>query len=682
VGQYVLLARLGAGGMGVVYLGRSPAGRTVAVKVIRERFAGDDGFAARFRREVAAARLVTGAFTAPVLDADPGAAAPWLVTAYVPGISLREAIGAHGALPPASVRTLAAGLAEALVDIHRAGVVHRDLKPGNIMLTRDGPRVIDFGIARPEDATVITRLGAVLGSPGYMSPEQVAGEPAGPASDLFSLGAVLVFAATARAPFGTGTTDEVLRRVARVEVALDDVTDRGLRTLISLCLQADPARRPSAGELLDRLPDGGDALPASLISLIDHRVEQAKLLPEAPVDEPAPVYGATTIDPSDSQLAETRPVETRPIPPRRLSRRRLVGLGGGLVVAAGAGALLASSGGEVAGRPRAATTTRAAPREPAITSVWRQPVSTAELDLTLTGGVLLARGREGGIRALDPGTGRLLWSREAESVETVAGDLAFLVNPRGWLLTALHVPSGTVRWTFQPEPGFESRPVAVVGSVVWCCVGSMYGLDINDGRQLARAGSWNLEMVTTNGFLVALWPDRIGGHDPNNGDHTWMVSVADPTDPQAASGLVFYVDPDGTGYAMRADNGVIVWQRPGIGSTLPYWFQVGGDTAYSSADGQIVALDAATGQPRWTRSLGRRNKDQNRDQCVLGLVDTTLYAADADGTTHALDAGSGHTRWTHRTEGRVVACPVGLDDLVFLATGDGYVEAIRPPRGP
>src|SRR5215470_7724915 len=195
IGPYQLLARLGAGGMGQVFLGRSPGGRLVAVKVIRAELAGDPGFRARFAREVASARMVSGVFTAPVVDADPSAPLPWLVTGYVNGLSLAEAVAGHGALPVASVLALAAGLAEGLGAVHAAGVVHRDLKPSNVLLAADGPRVIDFGISRAVDATHLTSAGMVVGSPGFMSPEQAEGNPVGPASDVFSLGAVLVFAA-------------------------------------------------------------------------------------------------------------------------------------------------------------------------------------------------------------------------------------------------------------------------------------------------------------------------------------------------------------------------------------------------------------------------------------------------------------------------------------------------------
>ncbi|WP_156037775.1 serine/threonine-protein kinase, partial [Glycomyces tenuis] len=204
VGPYALLARLGAGGMGTVYLALAPGGRKVAVKVVKAGLAKDAEFRDRFRREVEAAREVSGAFTAAVLDAGPDAPEPWLAAAYVPGMTLKEAVEACGPLPPEALRALATGLAEALAAIHRAGLVHRDLKPANVMLTAGGPKVIDFGIVRPEDATGITQPGTAIGTPVYMSPEQAAGRRVRPSGDLFSLGVVLHYAATGRPGFDSG----------------------------------------------------------------------------------------------------------------------------------------------------------------------------------------------------------------------------------------------------------------------------------------------------------------------------------------------------------------------------------------------------------------------------------------------------------------------------------------------
>jgi serine/threonine protein kinase len=205
IGPYRIVGRLGAGGMGTVFAGRSAGGRLVAVKVIRGELADDPDFLVRFSREVAAARSVSGLFTAPVVDADLEGPAPWLATAYVPGPSLAEGVRACGPLPVPSVLALAAGLAEGLDAVHRAGLVHRDLKPANVLLAEDGPRVIDFGISQAAEATALTHADLVIGSPGFMSPEQADGRPVGPASDVFSLGAVLAFAATGQGPFGSGS---------------------------------------------------------------------------------------------------------------------------------------------------------------------------------------------------------------------------------------------------------------------------------------------------------------------------------------------------------------------------------------------------------------------------------------------------------------------------------------------
>ena len=257
IGPYRLRGRLGAGGMGRVYLGLSPGGRAAAVKVIRADLAQDPEFRARFRREINVARKVSGLFTAPVIDAGLDGTVPWLATAYVPGPSLAEAVSQHGPLPPRSVLALAAGLAEGLNAIHAAGVVHRDLKPANVLLAEDGPRVIDFGISRAVEASALTHTGLVVGSPGFMSPEQAEGREVGPPSDIFSLGAVLAFAATGQGPFGTGSTPALVYRVVHSLPNLDHLPAE-VRPLVERCLAKDPARRPTAAQLL-----AGAAYPAT-----------------------------------------------------------------------------------------------------------------------------------------------------------------------------------------------------------------------------------------------------------------------------------------------------------------------------------------------------------------------------------------------------------------------------------
>ncbi|MEU6687611.1 serine/threonine-protein kinase [Streptomyces sp. NPDC046832] len=275
VGPYRLLGRLGSGGMGRVYLGRSAGGRTVAVKIVHPHFALDEEFRARFRREVEAARRVGGAWTAPVLDADPGARVPWVATAYAAGPSLSSAVADGGPLPAHTVRALGAGLAEALAAVHELGLVHRDVKPSNVLLTLDGPLLIDFGIARATDGTAsLTSTGVSIGSPGYMSPEQILGKGVTGAADVFSLGAVLAYAATGEPPFPGDSSAALLYKVVHEEPELG-LLDGELRSLTAACLAKDPAARPAPAELARRLaPEGaarlvtGGWLPGALVEQV------------------------------------------------------------------------------------------------------------------------------------------------------------------------------------------------------------------------------------------------------------------------------------------------------------------------------------------------------------------------------------------------------------------------------
>lgn len=306
IGPYRLLGRLGAGGMGRVFLGRSAGGRLVAVKVIRDELASDPDFRVRFGREVAAAKSVSGLFTAPLVDADAGGPLPWLATAYVAGPSLDDAVRDHGPLPDASVRALGAGLAEGLSAIHAAGLVHRDLKPSNVLLADDGPRVIDFGISRAAEATALTHSGLVVGSPGFMSPEQAEGRAAGPPSDVFSLGAVLAFAATGEGPFGTGAPVALVYRVVHSQPDLADLP-AGIRSLIQRCLAKEPSQRPTTADLLAELA-GADLAPGWLPEPIIEELAQHERIPSA--DDGPPARPATVLARAPSALASGPPTMT------------------------------------------------------------------------------------------------------------------------------------------------------------------------------------------------------------------------------------------------------------------------------------------------------------------------------------------------------------------------------------
>lgn len=423
VGPYQVIARLGAGGMGVVYLGRSRSGRRVAIKVMRKVSASDPAYRTRFRREIDAARKVTGTFTAAVLEADPDDAVPWLAVAYLPGLSLWDTVQDFGPLPAETVRALAAGLAEALAAIHRAGVVHRDLKPGNVILTADGPRVIDFGIARPEnDATAFTQPGVPIGTPGFMSPEQTRGEEIGPASDVFALGATLCYAATGVEPFGTGAAESRHHRVLMGRPDLGTIVEPWLRELITDCLRAEPERRPSPVGVLARLgPSGEDGpslrntrwLPPEIAEEIDRRTAEAVRLPGRPVPvSPRPVGRPGANDEvTDVGFAEPPGDMPRPDPQgtRALSRRTLIaGAGVGILAGGGIGALMWPGKPKSRWKPRpvarSGSPTVAFPRP---TARWKRPTGADYMELTVTDDVLLAR-TDTTVRAFDPRTGRVL----------------------------------------------------------------------------------------------------------------------------------------------------------------------------------------------------------------------------------------------------------------------------------
>ncbi|WP_155059544.1 bifunctional serine/threonine-protein kinase/ABC transporter substrate-binding protein [Streptomyces blattellae] len=327
IAGFRLLRRLGAGGMGVVYLGRTDAGALAAVKVIRGESAGDDDFRARFAREVELARRVDSPWVVSVLDADAETREPWLATVFVPGPSVAEAVAAHGPLPWRAVRVLGGLLAGALDAVHTAGLVHRDVKPGNVLLALDGPRLIDFGIARAADDTALTASGVVVGTPGFLAPEQARGRPATSASDLFALGCVLAYAATGIPPFGTGTPDALLYRTVHDEPELGDLEGES-RTLVERCLAKDPDARPTADEIRRLLatdataaPDtSGDWLPGPVARMVAARAAESLALPgiePTVVDEPA----------------EQAPQDTPPA--RRPGRRRLLLAGGALLLAGG-----------------------------------------------------------------------------------------------------------------------------------------------------------------------------------------------------------------------------------------------------------------------------------------------------------------------------------------------------------
>jgi serine/threonine protein kinase len=357
VGGFRLQARLGAGGMGRVYLGYSPGGRPVAVKVVHPDLARDPEFMQRFRREVAAAQAVSDAYTAAVVGAGPDDSPPWLATTFVSGPPLADLVHRAGPLPEDAVWRLAGGLAEALVAIHAQGLVHRDLKPGNILIAADGPRVIDFGISRVTGGTVVTATRTTMGTPAYMSPEQAEGNQVGPPSDIFSLGSVLAFAATGVSPFdsGGGELFAVAYRVVNGEPNLSGVP-AALLPLIGACLNKDPDGRPALVELMDSVAAGAAAYPPvtpgrfwpdQVAAVLESTAFTPALPPPAPFTPASPAPGSPTparpaVPVGDTDRARPyTPTTAAEVTRRRLGPRWLLPLALGAAVLAAAGIAIA-----------------------------------------------------------------------------------------------------------------------------------------------------------------------------------------------------------------------------------------------------------------------------------------------------------------------------------------------------
>ncbi|WP_435191821.1 serine/threonine-protein kinase [Streptomyces sp. bgisy126] len=324
IGGYRLHARLGSGGMGVVYLAHTPGGRPIALKAVREDFAGDPAFRRRFAQEVASAQRIHGLFTAQVVDSGVDAPTPWLATAYVPGPSLQQVVQRHGPLPVRTVLLLVAGIAEALEAIHRAGVVHRDLKPANVLIAEDGPRVIDFGIARAADAGALTGTGLRVGTAAFMAPEQALGRTVSSATDVFALGALVAYVSSGEAPFGAGPEPTALYRVVHEQPDLTRVP-HDLRDLVARCLAKRPEDRPGTADLIAAVhahplvgprPEFTDGwLPRSIGGEVTGRAGTA----EWPV--PVPVHAHATLTAPEPPPSPAVP-EAAAVPPPRRARRR------------------------------------------------------------------------------------------------------------------------------------------------------------------------------------------------------------------------------------------------------------------------------------------------------------------------------------------------------------------------
>ncbi|WP_165958718.1 serine/threonine-protein kinase [Actinomadura sp. KC345] len=631
IGPYRILARLGAGGMGIVYLARSPGARLAALKLVRREFADSADFRERFRREVTAARKVSGLYTAPVLDSDADAPQPWFAAGYVPAPTLSEALASVGTLPESAVRALGAGLAEALQAIHGAGLVHRDLKPGNILLAEDGPKIIDFGIAKVADATQLTGTGAMIGTLAYMAPEQIAGsKDAGPPADVFSLAGVLVYAATGAKPFGERDSAAVLYEVMYEEPCLDGVP-ASLRGLLAACLAKDPAGRPTLESVLAATtPADPRALGSpALRQEVAAREAEANRVASEPVTAPPPPLRV-----DDAEAGKT-------------GRRRILGLAAAVaVVGIGAGTTgwTLTRGGSKPAKPAPRGTPLAAAPPLAWTFTPPRPISGASVVLVADGVVLW--GGEQEMYGVDADSGRQLWTEDKANTlysGTVAHGSTFVVlggvvgDIEDQTITMVHAPTG--RTTNVPKPRGVS-PRSVLGVV--------------DDTMLVRSMK----------NLCAL--------DLTSGEIQWEVPVEGLVASGAADQTGFYVSTDPSLAALDPVTGrkrwVHTWPEGGTRKRASLDIAVAGGRVFGNFGDTVQAIDAAAGTPVWSRDTDRQF------DTVIPAGANVIFKKEV---LQAYDQATGAPRWTLAGPE-----PFADDRGHIAATGDLVAAAFNDPTGP
>ena len=690
VGVYRLQARLGAGGMGQVFLAYSPGGRAVAVKVIHRELAGDAEFRTRFRREVAAASVVNGAYTAPVIAAGPDDDPPWLATVFVPGPSLAEAVHTAGPLPPVSVWRLAGGLVEALQAVHACGLVHRDLKPANVLLALDGPRVIDFGISRALEKTTVTSTGMIVGTPSYMSPEQAEGSRVGAPSDVFSLGCVIVFAATGTGPFGHGPQASLLYRVVHSDPVITEVPG-GLRGLAASCLAKRPADRPTLAELqaaiaAGRAPDDGDALasfwPVAVTGLIrSHQVRLTTELRETPAG-PAPAAGPGTRTRAPGDPGGTA---GHTAPAGHTALAATTALAGSTAPAAGSTVLAAGTTAHAAGTTAAAGPTSTGVAEAGTGGLAAGTVTapTARSGPGLPADqVLGAVPSTGGPSTGGPGTAspspagpgltrrRLLLGL---AVVTGAG-----LGGAGWVLSqdgAPHHPQAGLHPGSQATTGrAASRPRAASSTSP-----SASAAAAGAGREL-----WN---YATGGMVTGLalaggtvfagsTDDKVYALRASDGHLRWHFQTGSAVQSQiaAAGGRVYAGSNDARVYALRASDGHPLWTFP-AGGAVQSAIVVTGPVVYVASDDEaLYALQVSDGARLWRTSLGAG---------VTGIAISggTVITSGDDNAVHALRASDGRRLWDFPTGVGGATGVAVARGVVYAGSGDGKLYAVRAADG-
>ncbi|SFB84722.1 PQQ-binding-like beta-propeller repeat protein [Streptomyces aidingensis] len=635
VGEFRLLAFLGEGGFGRVYLGRSRSGTLAAVKVAHPHIVADPESRARFEREMTAVRRVSGWYTAALIAGDVHDGRPWFAIEFVPSLSLHQIVARHGPLPPRAVWWIADGIAEALVSIHRAGLLHRDLKPANVLVAPDGVRVIDFGIAKLLDSGSHTRKGAMIGTLGYMPREQLDTRTVRQPGDVYSLAATVLYAATGHPPFTGATWKDVFGQL--VAAAPPDLS--GLPPefgeLLRACLSHEPERRPSPAEVLTtarqrmRLPPGGDGtavLPDAVLHALRARRREALAL------------GRGTLGPHGT-LPLPEAVRTTPV--RRSWRCRLPDTPSAPLVADGV--LYVTH----AGRQLCAVDVRTK------AELWTRPAGCAQPTAPAAAGrLLLVGGARGLLVAHDRDGGERRWSRRLgeETVRrpVVSGGTVYASTGDG-LVYALDPADGTTRWRFATGGGAASPVTDDGAGTLWLgdAAGRLHALEAATGRRL--------------------WSRAVGG----------AVESA----PAVHGGTVYAGGADMCVHAVDARTGAPRWQHhtggPVRSSPLA---PPGTGTVYAgSTDGGIYALDAAHGGVRWRYRTGgavRCSPALGGDEGAL-----TLYTGSLDGRLYAMAPDSGVVRWRFRTGGWVTQSPVLAGGYVHVSSQDGHVYALDAAVG-
>ncbi|MGW0659066.1 outer membrane protein assembly factor BamB family protein [Streptodolium elevatio] len=730
VGSYVLLGRLGGGGMGQVYLGRSPGGRPVAVKLVHSALAADRDFRRRFAQEVEAARSVGGFYTAPVVDADPDGDPPWLVTAYVPGPSLHDAVVSAGPLPPGTVRSLGAGLAEGLGAIHACGLVHRDLKPANVILADDGPRVIDFGIARAMGGSELTVTGTMVGTPGFMSPEQAMGETdIGPASDVFSLGSVLAFAATGEGPFGGGSIAGIVYRIVSGQPDLTRLPDE-LRDVVTACLVQEPSGRPSLDQVTDALAYGREAtemftpgwLPATVPHIASDAVRAATVVvpPSDPTRAvpPPPTPGSV---PGPPPTAETVAVPGRLAPPRDAttgdgtgatgstaetvvgtggvgatlaapesddkapgrsgpSRRRFIIGAAGVATAAiaGAGAWAALRDDD---KPKGETGASPPPQDDASPSaaksgepVWQFATSGTVLSYPrVAGDTVYGASNDGTLYAVNTADGSERWNFRTGaaigSSPSVVGGVVYLGSDDGKLY-AVDAVSGTERWSF-PTGGIVHSPVFSGGVVyVGSADGFLYAVNA-DGKERWRFQTGNdTHSATIAGDVVYVGcsDSNLYAVDAVSAAKKWTAPTGGAVSgfPVVDGGVVYFGSTDGKLYAVNTADGRQRWVFAGTAAQAGP--AVTGGTAYMGGGPNVYAVDTNTGKETGRYTAGG---DVGRPTVAAGV----LYVGSTDQNLHAVDVRTMQPLWKLAAPG-AVQTPTVAGDRVYVGVDDNTLHAI------